>query len=161
MKRIQDPDFADPDVDECTGFSCNGLELHLPYGNQTIIMGQCQMDLPANSGQFYCFVNEESVCDKVESNAFKGMYISYEACQHPLAPKKRFFGAIANFFSNAWKTVANTVAGWFGYNPYPDHGHGRVPNNDDYGDYVATSTTEDPNPIVFERRQEGIVIDNV
>ena len=114
----RDPDYQRPlEEKECNIRSCNGLEFHVPYQNETIIFGQCP-DTDHRELDF-CFVEKDSVCsDTIESTNFTGMYISKEACRL----KSRFIGALFNFLSEAWKQVANAFAGLVDYNeyPYPD-----------------------------------------
>ena len=95
-----DPSEITPDND-CDGYSCTGLEYEMTVGNQAVSYGQCQLD-------GICFVKESSSCPKFASKLFPGKFISTVACDHPNAPKPRFFGLIAAGISGL---IAGIAAG--------------------------------------------------
>ena len=41
-----------------------------------------------------CFVNEDSVCPKIKSSKYPGLYYSIKPCEDPNAPKPRFWEEI-------------------------------------------------------------------
>jgi len=135
-----------PDV--CNFKSCNGEQYSFEneYGNDTLTMGQCQMELGPGSGLF-CFVNEDSVCEKKESSK-QGKFISFEACKDapPSFTRRNFF----TWISNAFKDTVNFFANLFGAETvYPERYIERGPANAQ----EAETTTINP----FKRRLNNLV----
>ena len=88
MTIVQEAGEAAGDV--CDFSSCNGLLLEFGKSNATEIIGDCQAKL--NKDESLCFVNEDSVCPKVETE-FPGIYASTKPCEDPRAPKPRSWGS--------------------------------------------------------------------
>merc|ERR1712018_516635 len=74
---------------ECDGYSCNGIEYKVVTNNTDLFLGQCQTPLPDAGNDTFCFVNEDSACEKTKMDQFQGKYISTEPCQAINSPKKK------------------------------------------------------------------------
>jgi len=90
---------------ECDGFSCNGKEYKVITEADDFSLGQCQINLPDDEEGFWCFVDENSSCEKTPMDEFQGQYISTQACKADNAPKKRYIGGIP------WGLIIRGVVG--------------------------------------------------
>jgi len=86
---------------ECDGFSCNGKEYKVITDGEDFSFGQCQNNLPDDEEGFWCFVDENSSCEKTTMEEFQGQYISTQACKAHNAPKKRIIGQIVEWITTA------------------------------------------------------------
>jgi len=84
---------------ECDGYSCNGIEYKVVTNNTDLFLGQCQTPLPDAGNDTFCFVNEDSACEKTKMDQFQGKYISTEPCQAINSPKKRGWNWKTGFFA--------------------------------------------------------------
>lgn len=79
---------ATPDLDVCDFTHCNGMLLTAEINGQTVHIGQCRA---ANEiGEHFCFVNQDSTCEKSIFPGKSGTTISTLPCKDPRAPKRRF-----------------------------------------------------------------------
>jgi len=106
-------------ADQCDYYSCNGLQLELNHINgQKVEAGQCLINVDGDPKKFFCYVNEDSVCEKTKTEFG---YISYEPCNHPTAVVRRNFSWqglwdwAKNIFS--YITPQFSVEGDISYNP--------------------------------------------
>jgi len=122
----------DKPKDICNFNACNELEFSVDVNSNTIPFGECKSQ--GDSGEHFCFVNEDSVCPKTEFIGKPGTYASYEPCKSH--PGKRFWGSLAggiarvfggigrastavipasqgigSFSGNVFSTIAGGVAG--------------------------------------------------
>merc|ERR1739848_200141 len=95
----------------CDGYSCTGLEYKLPIQlkGKDVFIGQCQSNFPEfRDEEFFCFVNEDSSCNKKPSTAFPGKFVSSEPCRTPSAPKRRGLGDnILAALTTVWNWLSN------------------------------------------------------
>ena len=70
----------------CGANECNGLILK----NENSNIGECLMDFPRNSGNFWCYVNADSVCPKFPSPRCDGCFYSYVPCRVALNIEKEY-----------------------------------------------------------------------
>jgi len=135
-----------PDV--CNFKSCNGEQYSFKneYGNDTLTMGQCQSELGPESGLF-CFVNEDSVCEKVESSK-GGQFISYEACKDapPSFTRRNWF---TDWISNAFKDTVNFFGNLFA-------GSSGIAFPERRAIYIQNLKNEDKTTTTFKDRLENL-----
>ena len=64
----------------CDFTACNGLVFKRKIFGRTFTFGECQTSLEKKDDRF-CFVNENSVCEKIPSNIESGTYVSTLPCE--------------------------------------------------------------------------------
>jgi len=91
-----------PNSDVCDFKQCNGMKLTSEKGD----LGQCQATI--QTGENFCYVNQDSVCDKYPFAGKPGTFVAITPCKDPLTPRKRFI-SIAFAAVIAAITVTGTV----------------------------------------------------
>jgi len=88
---VTDGASLDADSTVCDQYACNGLKLgFMRDGMKAFDIGECTTGLEdAKKGDLFCFVNEDSVCEKKPSK-YPGMYVSTEPCKDPTLVTERF-----------------------------------------------------------------------
>ena len=61
----------------CTRSDCNGIL----FKDKENDIGECLADFPPKSGNYWCYVNEESLCPKMPSSICDGCFYSFTSCQ--------------------------------------------------------------------------------
>ena len=71
------------------------------FNNEKLTFGECKVksvepveDNQAE-GDYFCFVNEDTVCPKVEFKSRPGTFLSTKPCKDPVALKRRLTGLVA------------------------------------------------------------------
>ena len=101
---------GDAVADVCDFSSCNGFLLETEkFQGKTYTAGQCQFSI--NEDESFCFVNEDSMCDKFPTE-FDGIFTSSVPCEDERAPKPRFFPQIFNQITNNIQ-VNVKICSWF------------------------------------------------
>ena len=96
--------------DVCDCSACNGMILKPNISNAIASLGQCDESFPLDdlTKTYFCFVNEDSVCDKTPSDfLLPGTFISTIPCEDPNRSGltfrfglKKFFKKKINFFAD-------------------------------------------------------------
>ena len=100
----------DTKSDVCDFRACNGMVLAPNITNSLTVFGQCDESFPLDeaTNTYFCFVNEDSVCDKTPSDfLLPGTFISTIPCEDPNRSGltfrfglKKFFKKKINFFAD-------------------------------------------------------------